>query len=271
MDRRVLLPTRTQAATMVEPGDGPLDDPTHLSQPAAVTRLAAGDHRLDPTRDQLMPMRIGVIAAVGQQVLRLAFGRADLATDRPDRIDHRNQLLAVILVGLGDLGDQRGAGASVDQQVVLRPGFRPVHRAGAGVGAPKKARRYDASLIAATRSSSPALRRPSSSTSCMRFQTPAQCQSRNRRQQVMPQPQPISCGRSSQAMPVLSTNRMPHRQLRSGTGGRPPLGCGRGGGKSGSIVAHSSSVTSGLAIASSLTVAKPDLLPSAGRREREFC
>ena len=40
-------------------------------------------------------------------------------------------------------------------------------------------------------------------------QTPASCQSRSRRQQVMPEPQPISRGSISHGMPLLSTNRMP--------------------------------------------------------------
>jgi hypothetical protein len=48
--------------------------------------------------------------------------------------------------------------------------------------------------------------------------TPVACQSRSRRQQVMPDPQPISCGRYSQGMPVRSTKRIPVKAWRSGTG-----------------------------------------------------
>jgi hypothetical protein len=39
-------------------------------------------------------------------------------------------------------------------------------------------------------------------------------------------------------MPDLSTNRMPVSAARSGTGGRPPFGRGRGGGKRGASSAH---------------------------------
>jgi hypothetical protein len=39
--------------------------------------------------------------------------------------------------------------------------------------------------------------------------TPASWQSRSRRQQVMPDPHPISCGSISQAMPLRSTKTMP--------------------------------------------------------------
>jgi hypothetical protein len=75
---------------------------------------------------------------------------------------------------------------------------------------------FDQSISSATPSSS--------SRACQIFsQTPAFCQSRNRRQHVMPEPQPSSCGKYSHWQPVRSTNRMPVRAARSGIGGRPPL------------------------------------------------
>ena len=54
-------------------------------------------------------------------------------------------------------------------------------------------------------------RKPSSSSrDCHIFcQTPAACQSRRRRQQVVPLPPPISWGRYSHGIPLLSTNGMP--------------------------------------------------------------
>jgi hypothetical protein len=52
---------------------------------------------------------------------------------------------------------------------------------------------------------------------------PASCQARNR-QQVMPEPQPSSCGSISHGMPLRSTKRIPMKQARSGKRGRPPLG-----------------------------------------------
>jgi hypothetical protein len=85
-----------------------------------------------------------------------------------------------------------------------------------------------------------------------RSQTPAFCQSRRRRQQVIPEPQPICGGNISQGMPVMSTNRMPVRTARSGMGGRPPLGRGFCGGSKGSMALHNSSETIGLAIKPSI-------------------
>src|SRR4051812_6039981 len=67
----------------------------------------------------------------------------------------------------------------------------------------------------------------------------------------MPLPQPISQGRSSQLMPVLSTNRMPVKAWRSPTRLRPGrsgrLGVG-GGGSRGSIRSQRASGSRGLAI-----------------------
>jgi len=62
---------------------------------------------------------------------------------------------------------------------------------------------------------------------------------------------------------------MPAKQARSSTGRRPPLGRGGCGGNSGSTISHSSSATSGLAIASSLTD-RPDFEPIGPWREPQF-
>jgi hypothetical protein len=64
-------------------------------------------------------------------------------------------------------------------------------------------------------------------------QMPASCQSRNRRQQVMPEPQPSSCGSISQGIPLRRTNRIPVKQARSGKRGLPLLGLRGEGGSSG--------------------------------------
>jgi hypothetical protein len=90
--------------------------------------------------------------------------------------------------------------------------------------------------------------RRSSKTRCRRSQTPARCQSRRRRQQVMPEPHPISWGSISQGMPLCKTNRMPVRALRSGTRGRPPRGLGGSGGSNGSMTSQSASERRGLAM-----------------------
>jgi hypothetical protein len=105
----------------------------------------------------------------------------------------------------------------------------------------------------------------------MSSHTPASCQSRSRRQQVMPHPQPISWGKSSQGMPVRRTNRMPVSAFRSSTGFRPGYRKRRrlGGGRMGLTSDHSSSVTTSRAI----TGPPCPVVPSAKEQESQqpFC
>src|SRR5204862_4522494 len=153
--------------------------------------------------------------------------------------DQRLEELAVVVVGGGVPGAQRDAMA-IDQEVVLRAGLRPVGRIRPGCGPPFFARRLPESRLARLQSIRSAAPRRSSSSVCSRCQTLALFQSRSRRQQVIPLPQPISFGRYSQGNPVFSTNRIPVRAARSGTRGRPPFGLGGSFGSNGSTIAHNS-------------------------------
>src|SRR6267143_6524937 len=85
----------------------------------------------------------------------------------------------------------------------------------------------------------------SSSAKWIRSHTPASCQSRRRRQHVIPDPHPSSCGSICQGIPLRRTKTMPVRHARSETRGRPP--CGRRGriGKNGSTRSHNASGSSG--------------------------
>jgi hypothetical protein len=100
-----------------------------------------------------------------------------------------------------------------------------------------------------------AARNRASSTSCSSSHTPAACQSRYRRQQLMPLPQPISRGSRSQRRPVCRMNRMPVSAARLSSGLRP--GCrerrGLGRGSNGSMSAQRSSSSMGLAMSFSLS------------------
>lgn len=81
----------------------------------------------------------------------------------------------------------------------------------------------------------------------------------------MPQPQPNSSGRSSQATPDRRTKSIPVSAARSPSGGRPPQGLLGRAGKSGSILRHTSSGSSCLGIrASSITEWIDSLFMRAG-------
>jgi hypothetical protein len=133
--------------------------------------------------------------------------------------------------------------------VALRARLAPVGGIGTGVCPPFGAGTEEASTQALDQSIWSAMLSLSRSRRCSLSQMSACCQSLRRRQQVMPDPHPISFGKYSQGMPVKRTNRMPVRVARLGMGGLPPFGLGRSsGGRMGAMTAQSSSSRSGLAM-----------------------
>ena len=163
------------------------------------------------------------------------------------RTERRRKHRAVVAVGpaQGHAGrratgvcDKVALGARLARVCRVRPRRRSRLSAGTDV------------LFSAARlqSSCPAPSRRSSTVRCRAARTPARCQSRKRRQHVMPEPHPISAGKHSHGSPVLSTNKMPVSAARFGTGGRPPLGRGGSGGSKGATNNQRSSATKSLAM-----------------------
>lgn len=176
-----------------------------------------------------------------------AAGPAGALADGRDGIDGGLQHPAVVDVS-GRQGHGQRDAVGVDDDVALRARLAAVGRVRPGLPAPLFAGTL--ALSSAARLQSIALALPSRSrrTWCNLSQTPEACQSRSRRQQVMPEPQPISCGSISHGMPLRNTNKMPVSAARSSTGGRPPFGRGGRDGNSGATTAHSSSLTRGFAM-----------------------
>ncbi len=163
-------------------------------------------------------MPLAVIRPVGEQRLWPELG---VSSGRRDAIDERQQLGDVVAVRRrGESADQRDS-LTVADHVVLGAQPATIDWRGACLGTPPFARTCELSTTARDQSSSPASCSSSNSTWCRRSQTPAPFQSRRRRQQVIPDPQPISWGKSSHGIPVFRTNRMPVRTRRSGTRLRP--------------------------------------------------
>ena len=165
-------------------------------------------------------------------------------------------LKRVIMLRLGRARQVLGGGELV-YQVQVRPAWssrqaRAVVRTGreasyfhrSNFEPPPGAGTMPASRLARDQSSCSAPARVSNSFWCSRSQTPAACQSRNRRQQVIPLPQPISCGSISQGMPVCRTNRIPAKAARFEMRGLPPFGFSGSSGSRGSTICQSSSLTS---------------------------
>src|SRR5208282_6356853 len=266
VDVVAFVESRSQPTELVQQCEGLLNHVSKDAQAAPVFRVAASDGCGDAAGRQLHPVRIGIVSPVGHHFLRLAQRRADLAADGRDRIDQRDQLGHVVTVGSGEDCGKRDA-AGIDGEVVFRAVFPAVHGARSRFFPPCTARIDAESTITREKSICSAPRSLSSNNWCSCSQTPASRHSSRRFQSVMPQ-QPISCGKSSQGRPVLSTKMIPVRQTRSGTRGLPTPGTYGWLGKRGSTKAQSSSGTSGLLIVSSMT-AVPNIVTERFRRGKD--
>ena len=231
-----------QATELMEPADGPLDDPAVAAQAAAMAGAAFGQERFDGLG--LEP------GAKGRAIVRpVGIKPGDLGPQAAGQPGEQGEEIAgVVVVGWRDQGDQRHPGG-IGQDMVLGAGLGPVRGIGSRLAPPKTARTELESTATRDQLTRPARSNRSTSTACSRSQTPAASHSRIRRQQVMPLPQPSSCGKSSQPMPVFNTNTIPVSAARSGSRLRPGKRRRRGrGGISGSMIAHSLSSISGLAM-----------------------
>jgi hypothetical protein len=107
-----------QAFEVMEMGEGALEDPTDATKSGAVRGLAAGDERRDPAPAQLLPVPVGVIAAVADDGCRPAPGATDAACHCRYGLDQREQLLDVVVVGAGQAPGERDAGRVYEEMLL---------------------------------------------------------------------------------------------------------------------------------------------------------
>jgi len=231
---------------LVEPADGPFDDPTRLAQPAAVFDPAMGDDGLDVPRLQLCLVRPGVVRPVRLGARRSEARPSALPLEWWDGVDERKELGDVMIIRSSERDHQRDA-LRFGEDVVLAACTGAVGRVRSRLGPPFSARTLELSITARDQSILPAWCNSVSSARWIFVHAPASCQSRSRRQQVTPDPQPICSGRYSHGIPVCSTKMIPVSAARSGTRGRP-VRAGFDRGRWGSINSHSASSTSTFAI-----------------------
>jgi hypothetical protein len=203
----------------------------------------------DPRGDAASPQRTaqgrGIVRLVGVQLGRALPGPprpSPRPDDRRDLVDQGEQLGRVVDVGRRE-ADGEGDAPLVDDEVVLGARLAAVGRVRPGRLAPLLARTLRLSTLARLQSMAASSPSQLSTVVCNRSQTPASCQSRSRRQQVVPFPQPSSFGRSRHGQPVRRTKMIPPSAARFGTRGRPPFGLGGSLGKIGSIASQRSSGT----------------------------
>lgn len=130
--------------------------------------------------------------------------------DGLDVVDQRLEDAGIRAVGRGEPDGEREA-LPVDHNMALAARFAAICRIRPGFVAPLLAAAKALSTLARLQSIWSAVPKRSNSAWCRRTHTPACCQSRKRRQQVTPLPQPISWGNISQGIPLFSTKMIPSR------------------------------------------------------------
>jgi len=196
-------------------------------------RISLGEQRGDVPDTQTLPDCLRVITTVPQHAIRMIARSSSLSLQGLDSINERKRLLRIVTIRAGEL-DGKWYTATVADQMTFAAQLGPVGGIRSRLQPPKTARIELPSTTARDQSISPQRASQSSKEKWISCQMPPSCQSRRRRQQVMPEPQPNSWGRYSQGMPVTNTNRMPVKASRLPTGGRPPFGEGVCLGKRGS-------------------------------------
>ena len=242
--------TDAQAAELVQPTEGAFDNPAGFAQATAVRRSAAGQLIGDAALLQPAMVRGTAVGTISLHCHGSLPRATDFAAERRDSHYERLQLAAVMHVSRRQLDTQRQS-LGIGAKMMFAARFAAVGRVGPRLKPPKTARTLLESTTARDQSIRSAACNRRSSSWWSFFQTPAFCQSRKRRQQVMPLPHPNSCGRSCQAIPLLSTNKIPVNAARSGTRWRPGNLARRFFfGSSGWTISHNESVISGFAIPS---------------------
>jgi hypothetical protein len=220
----IIVKASPQSPQAVKKVDRLFNNIAIYAQPAAVVGIAFGDQGFDSASDQRVTQRLAVVAAVSEQLAGLAQRCPDAPRDGRNRIDQGQELFAVVDVGGGENRGQRRT-TRVGNQVMLRAGFGPICWIWPRFFPPCTARIDDESTTTREKLIMPTPRMCESNRSWSFWKTPSHCHLRNRFKSVMPE-QPISRGKSSHGIPVLSTNNIPARHNRSGLGGWPPLGIG---------------------------------------------
>lgn len=244
-----------QATIAMQPGNGAFHDPAGLAEATAVGRAAFRQERLDAGATERVAVRPGVVAAVPLHALGAAPGAAGAPADRRNGVNQRDQLRDVMALRGGHDHAERNP-LRVRDEVVLTARLAAIGWVRSSFFPPRSARTEPLSTIARVQSSRWRRRSSVSSTRCSRVQTPARCQAANRRQHVVPEPQPICAGSMFQGIPVRRTKRIPVSTARSGIGVRPAYWRLRGLrlGSNGSMRVHNSSSIAKVAMRNRLRV-----------------
>jgi len=228
-----LFKPNPQPAVLVEPGEGPFNDPSLFPKSAAMFGVPAGQEGLDAPFPKTFANPFGIVGPVSECLAGSLAWTANLSAYGRYLIHQVQRFLGIMPIGSGDSNHEWMA-FSICEKVTFGAFFSLICGIRTRLGPPKRALTFDPSITTRSRLIFPLRRSSVSKTPWIFFQTPTFCQSRSRRQQVIPDPQPNSGGSISQGIPLLRTNKMPLRAFRAGTTGLPLRFRGGSGGIKGS-------------------------------------
>ncbi len=243
MDIEPSFETNAYLSKAGKPSVRALNHPPVTAQALPALDALAGDPGPYAAPLQILPTSAAVVSLVGMQLVGALTRPAIQATYRGNRIQGGFECDRVMSIR-PCYGDGQGNASGIDYEVPLAPEFAAIRRARPGLFAPRGLGTLAPSMLARLQSIWSCSRSRTSMARCSLSHTPSACQSRRRRQQVMPLPKPSSWGRSSHGIPVCNTYRMPLNAARSSTERRrPPLGEATNSGISGSSANHNSLLT----------------------------
>lgn len=233
--------TQFQTSKIAKPAQRSFHDVAGLAQAAAMLSLGPtvrSEERFDASLPHLLDDRRRAVSPVSLEARWFAAWTSASASHSRNFVEQREGPLLIRLIG-GTRFDRQRHSACVGDHMPFTALFGAIRGIGSGMAPPKTARTEALSMTARESRIDPRLPKRRNSRRCNSGHTSAWVHSCSRRQQVTPLPQPNSWGSMFQGSPLLRMNRIPVKQARFETGGRPPFGeavcCGR----SGSISFHS--------------------------------
>lgn len=239
MDIEAAFETNAQLAKGGKPGMRALHNPAVLAEAVVLLDAATSNSWLDAALAQMLTTPSEVITLVGMEFVWTASRSTGQACHCRQCIDQGFEDDRVVPIG-ARYSQRQGNAAPVYDEMTFAAEFSSIRGIRASLLAPRGLATDAPSMLARLQSIWSCSRKRVSRARCSRSQTPLACQSRSRRQQVMPLPKPNSWGRSSHGIPVCKTNRMPFSAARSSSLGRPPFGEGSTFGSSGCNAFHNS-------------------------------
>ena len=232
--------TDSESPVAIEPTEGSFNDPAVFPK-VPVLLAAFFNPGLNLFFSKVVTEIFRIIGLVSLKGVRTLSGTALRSLNGRDGLDRRKGFFDIVDIGPTQANCNRNS-LFIRDKVAFSPRFGAVRGVGPRLKPPFGAGTLEESIRNFFQSIWFSLPSSFKKVSWSFFQIPSLCHFARRRQALIPDPQPISWGKSSQGMPVFKTKTMAVKTCRLGMGGRPFDPLGLSGGSNGSISFHISSL-----------------------------